>query len=39
MRTTELAQWATFEERMLVLLEQQCLVTQMTWLQLYLMQD
>jgi hypothetical protein len=37
MWTTELAWRATFEECMLVLLEQQCLVTQMMWLQLYLM--
>jgi phage-related minor tail protein len=39
MWTTELAQRAMFEECMLVLLEQQCLTTQMTWLQLYLMWD
>jgi hypothetical protein len=33
----ELAWRAIFEEHMLILLEQQCLATQMTWLQLYLM--
>jgi hypothetical protein len=39
MWTTELAQMDIFEECVLILLEQQCLVTQMTWLQLYLMWD